>query len=49
MESISAGTLKGLLLGVSRMNQEITVKGSFLNPRNPPDGLRPYENTICPA
>jgi hypothetical protein len=37
--------VKGLLAGFSRMNQDITVNGLFLNPRNPAAGLQPYENS----
>jgi hypothetical protein len=34
--------LKGLLIGVSRMNEEITAKGSVVDPLNPGAGLVPY-------
>jgi hypothetical protein len=34
--------LKGLLIGVSRMNEDITAKGSAINPFNPGEGLVPY-------
>jgi len=37
--------LKGLTIGASRMNQEITGKGSFINPLNPGVGLVPYETS----
>lgn len=36
---------KGLLVGVSRMNQRITGKGSFVNLLNPQAGVVPYETT----
>jgi hypothetical protein len=34
--------LKGFLIGVSRMNEEITAKGSVVDPLNPGAGLVPY-------
>jgi hypothetical protein len=34
--------LKGLLVGVSRMNEDITAKGSVINVFNPGAGLVPY-------
>ena len=34
--------LKGLVIGVSRMNEEITAKGSVVDPLNPGAGLVPY-------
>jgi hypothetical protein len=34
--------LKGLLIGVSRMNEDITAKGSAIDPFNPGAGLVPY-------
>jgi len=34
--------LKGLLIGATRMNQDITGKGSFIDPLNPSSGLLPY-------
>jgi hypothetical protein len=33
----------GLMIGASRMNEEITGKGTFVNPLNPSAGLVPYE------
>jgi len=35
--------IKGLMLGVSRMNQDITGAGSALNPRLSPPALMPYQ------
>lgn len=37
--------LKGLMIGASRLDQEITAKGSFVNLFNPGGGLVPYETT----
>jgi hypothetical protein len=37
--------LKGLLIGASRMNEDITGKGSVINPSNPGAGLVPYSET----
>jgi hypothetical protein len=34
--------LRGLLIGVSRMNEDITAKGSVIDPFNPGAGLVPY-------
>ncbi len=34
--------LKGLLIGASRMNEDITGKGTSINPLNPGAGLVPY-------
>ena len=34
--------LKGLLIGASRLNEEITGKGLAINPFNPGEGLVPY-------
>jgi len=34
--------LKGLLIGASRLNEDITAKGSAINPFNPGAGLVPY-------
>ncbi len=34
--------LKGLLIGASRMNEDITGKGGSINPRNPGAGFVPY-------
>jgi hypothetical protein len=37
--------VKGLMIGASRMNQEITGKGSFVNLLNPSAGQVPYETS----
>jgi hypothetical protein len=37
--------LKGLTIGASRMNEEITARGSFVNLFNPSAGLAPYETS----
>lgn len=37
--------VKGLLVGVSRLNQQITAKGSVVNVLNPSSGLQPFEET----
>ena len=37
--------LKGLLVGASRMNEDITGKGSAINPFNPGAGLVPYSES----
>jgi hypothetical protein len=37
--------LKGLLIGASRMNEDIAGKGSAINPFNPGAGLVPYSET----
>lgn len=37
--------LRGLLIGGSRMNEDITGKGSFVDPLNPSAGLQPYETS----
>jgi len=37
--------LKGFLVGASRLNEEITGKGSAINPFNPRAGLVPYSET----
>lgn len=37
--------VKGLTIGASRMNEEITAKGSFVNLFNPSAGLAPYETS----
>lgn len=37
-------TLKGVVLGISRVNQEITGKGSFINLLNP-SGPQPYQTS----
>lgn len=37
--------LKGLLIGASRMNQDITGRGSFVNLLNPSAGLLPYQTS----
>jgi hypothetical protein len=34
--------LKGLLVGASRMNEDITARAKFINPLNPGAGLVPY-------
>ena len=35
--------LKGLLIGASRLNEDITGKGSFVNVLNPAGGMVPYQ------
>jgi hypothetical protein len=37
--------VKGLVIGASRMNEEITGKGSYVNFLKPSSGLLPYEET----
>ena len=37
--------LKGLTVGVSRLNQQFTGKGSFVNVSNPAAGMLPYETS----
>ena len=37
--------LKGLLIGASRLNEEITGKGLAINPFNPGEGLVPYSES----
>ena len=37
--------VKGLLIGASRMNEDITGKGSAINPFNPGAGLVPYSES----
>jgi hypothetical protein len=34
--------VKGLLIGASRMNEDVTLKGTFINPINPGPGFVPY-------
>jgi len=34
--------LKGLLIGASRMDEDVTEKGTFVNPMNPAGGFVPY-------
>jgi hypothetical protein len=37
--------LKGLLVGVSRLNQQLTLKGSVVDALNPASGLQPFTQT----
>lgn len=37
--------VRGLMIGVSRLNQELTGKGKFISPLNASAGLLPYESS----